>query len=254
MPTFNQGSAVLGGGGGGVASVGGTAPIASSGGANPVISIGAATALVSGSMSAADFAKLLGIGAGANVVAVSATSPATLGGTAQNPSIGVQTFGAAQAGVVPLSGGGAVNFLRADGTWAAPGGASIFRQSVFAGVAVDTTTASGVFVDLLTATITTTAGGILLIHANMSSSNSAVILAPATNSFQVLIDGVVQRGAACAAYTGSAFGASIGLRVAVAAGLRTVKIQWKVSGTTGRIRPVTTTDESASLLVCEVSA
>lgn len=32
-----------------------------------------------------------------------------------------QTFGTAQPGCVPLSGGGTVNFLRADGTWAAPG-------------------------------------------------------------------------------------------------------------------------------------
>jgi hypothetical protein len=32
------------------------------------------------------------------------------------------TFGAAAAGIVPQSGGGTANFLRADGTWAAPSG------------------------------------------------------------------------------------------------------------------------------------
>jgi hypothetical protein len=34
----------------------------------------------------------------------------------------IQTFGTSQAGKVPQSGGGTTNYLRADGTWAAPGG------------------------------------------------------------------------------------------------------------------------------------
>ena len=38
-----------------------------------------------------------------------------------NRTISANTFGSAQAGVVPASGGGTVNFLRADGTWAAAG-------------------------------------------------------------------------------------------------------------------------------------
>jgi len=36
------------------------------------------------------------------------------------PQARLQVFGAAQSGIVPLSGGGTANFLRADGTWAAP--------------------------------------------------------------------------------------------------------------------------------------
>jgi hypothetical protein len=39
-------------------------------------------------------------------------------GVAANPTVSVATFGSAAAGVVPASGGGTTNFLRADGTWA----------------------------------------------------------------------------------------------------------------------------------------
>jgi len=51
------------------------------------------------------------------------TSPLTGGGDlTANRTLAVNTFGAAQAGVVPSSGGGTVNFLRADGTWSQPSG------------------------------------------------------------------------------------------------------------------------------------
>ncbi|MCS7003556.1 MAG: hypothetical protein NZ518_11965, partial [Dehalococcoidia bacterium] len=54
-------------------------------------------------------------GAGA-VEEITVSSPLTL----SSGTLGVQTFSASQAGVVPASGGGTTNFLRADGTWAAP--------------------------------------------------------------------------------------------------------------------------------------
>lgn len=54
---------------------------------------------------------------------ISTTAPLTGGGDlSANRTLAVNTFGAAQAGVVPLSGGGTLNFLRADGTWSAPAG------------------------------------------------------------------------------------------------------------------------------------
>jgi hypothetical protein len=40
-------------------------------------------------------------------------------------TVNVATFGAAARGVVPASGGGTVNFLRADGSWTPPSGAGI---------------------------------------------------------------------------------------------------------------------------------
>lgn len=58
-----------------------------------------------------------------NTRTVSTTAPLTGGGALSgNLTLAVNTFGAAQAGVVPASGGGTTNFLRADGTWTAPGG------------------------------------------------------------------------------------------------------------------------------------
>ena len=51
---------------------------------------------------------------------VNTTLPLTGGGSLGNDlSLGVNTFGSSQPGVVPSSGGGTATFLRADGTWAA---------------------------------------------------------------------------------------------------------------------------------------
>lgn len=56
---------------------------------------------------------------------ISTTAPLSGGGDLSGDrTLTVATFGAAQAGVVPASGGGTSNFLRADGTWSAPGGGS----------------------------------------------------------------------------------------------------------------------------------
>lgn len=47
----------------------------------------------------------------------------TFGGlTFHQVTVNLDQFGATQVGVVPQSGGGTTNFLRADGSWAAPGG------------------------------------------------------------------------------------------------------------------------------------
>lgn len=52
---------------------------------------------------------------------ISTTAPLAGGGDlSANRTLTVATFGAAASGVVPSSGGGTTNFLRADGTWAAP--------------------------------------------------------------------------------------------------------------------------------------
>ncbi len=65
----------------------------------------------------------LGVVIGTNVQAYDADlDDLALDGVLQGSR--VQVFGAANAGVVPLSGGGTTNFLRADGTWAAAGSGS----------------------------------------------------------------------------------------------------------------------------------
>lgn len=98
-----------------------------------------------GLMSSADKAKLDGIAAGATVNSADATllaranhtgtqAAGTITGLAAIatsgsgsditagtvPATRLPTFGTAAAGIVPQSGGGTVNFLRADGSWAAP--------------------------------------------------------------------------------------------------------------------------------------
>ncbi len=52
---------------------------------------------------------------------INTTAPLAGGGDlTADRTLTVSTFGAGASGVVPASGGGTVNFLRADGTWAAP--------------------------------------------------------------------------------------------------------------------------------------
>jgi hypothetical protein len=53
--------------------------------------------------------------------AINTTAPLTGGGDlTASRTLAVNTFGAAQAGVVPASGGSPSNFLRADGVWSTP--------------------------------------------------------------------------------------------------------------------------------------
>jgi uncharacterized membrane protein len=133
-------------------------------------------------------------------------------------------------------------------------GANGLLQTQFAEVTANTTTASTTFVDLLTVTLTTTAGSALLINFGSSSSNTT---ASRTNAFRVTVDGVAKRGAAARITTVSeAAGAVIVQKVTgLAAGSHTVKVQWRVtSSSTAQIRPVASPDtEYAALLVKEVT-
>jgi hypothetical protein len=66
----------------------------------------------------------------ATSTAINTTAPLTGGGDlSANRTLAVNTFGSAQAGVVPLSGGGTVNFLRADGTWTTPAGGGSMNKT-----------------------------------------------------------------------------------------------------------------------------
>jgi hypothetical protein len=132
--------------------------------------------------------------------------------------------------------------------------ASTYLQSKFLEVTADTSTASTTFVSLLSLSVTTTAGT-LLIKFDVTGELSA---GSAMASFELQIDGVVKRGCAFS----SAFGnfaqpnsASVTYRVTgLAAGAHTVAIFWKTSTGTLSIKPVSIpTEEHASLLVEEVS-
>ncbi len=85
----------------------------------------AATTSVAGFMSGTDKTKLDGIAAGAQVnvatdLAYAASSRLLESSTGADVTLPLVT--SANAGFAPASGGGATNFLRADGTWTAPGG------------------------------------------------------------------------------------------------------------------------------------
>jgi hypothetical protein len=61
--------------------------------------------------------------------AINTTLPLTGGGdVSADRTLAVNTFGSAQSGVVPASGGSATNFLRADGVWAAPNTSNLARK------------------------------------------------------------------------------------------------------------------------------
>jgi hypothetical protein len=122
-----------------------------------------------------------------------------------------------------------------------------WKQSAFAEVSVDTSTTSGTFVDLLTINFTKLMdASYLIVSANMSGdqSNANQVY------YRIMADGVAKRGAGyqpgCAAIT---------LRISgINAGARVIKLQWCVSGGTGRINVVTSPDWAhASLLVEEVN-
>ncbi len=84
-----------------------------------------ATTTVAGFMSGADKTKLDGIAAGAQVnvgtdLTYTAVSRLLESSTGADVTLPLVTSG--NAGLAPATGGGTTNFLRADGTWAAPGG------------------------------------------------------------------------------------------------------------------------------------
>lgn len=108
-----------------------------------VVAAGAA-----GFMTGADKTKLDGIAAGAQVnvaTDLSYTASTRVLASSTGADATLPLFTATEAGLAPLSGGGTSNFLRADGTWAAPpaGGAAatLFNQNSIdqgPGLAADT--------------------------------------------------------------------------------------------------------------------
>jgi hypothetical protein len=125
------------GGGGTVTAVTGAAPITSTGGTTPAIGCPTVTSVSAGLAPSSgggttNFLRADGTwtappGGGGTVTAVTGTAPITSsGGT--TPAIGCPNVTSGAGGLAPASGGGTTNFLRADGTWAAPAGTGAFTQ------------------------------------------------------------------------------------------------------------------------------
>ena len=132
-------------------------------------------------------------------------------------------------------------------------GSSVFKQSATTELAVNTTTTSASFVDLMSTVLTTTGSSFLLVTFTASFTNSNTLTYQRVE-FQLLIDGVVQHGCAGIAISANAACVAMVDRYAVSAGSHTVLIQWRTSGNTARIRPVASAVEDAHIVVCEVSA
>jgi len=92
-----------GGGGGGVASVTGTAPVTSSGGANPDIGITPATDVAAGSLSAADKTKLDSIASGSNVTRVVFQPGGVAGGPIYTTAASIAALLLSEKGVLEVT-------------------------------------------------------------------------------------------------------------------------------------------------------
>jgi len=123
-------------------------------------------------------------------------------------------------------------------------------QVVETSLAVDTSTASAVFVDLLTLSITIT-GSALLLLATVSVTNTN----PSVVSFAITVDGTQYVGAATS-FTAASQNRCAALMVKVtglAAGSRSVKLRWKRTAGTISINPATAPDDQhAALTAMEV--
>ena len=130
-----------------------------------------------------------------------------------------------------------------------------FVQSVTSQITVDTSTSSASFTSFLTTdVIVQNNNSVLLVFFSVSGTTAS---GTASMFFRVLLDGVAQRSVGMSPPSSTRPGAAfLVLRLSgVAAGTRTVAVQWRVSASTGRVRPVTNPDsEHASLVVQEVSS
>ena len=213
----------------------------------------------SGFMTGADKTKLDGVAAGATAspLAVSvlpvniAVAAAAYGNSTEaaranhqhNISVAVPVaVGAANAE------GGSTSLARADHVHAH---SQELVQTQMVEVILDTTTASATFVDLLSLTLTTGANSII-VQATFAAGNTNANI---DEFFRVVIDGVAVRGAGIRVITSSgASSGAISCKRAVTAAAHTVKLQWRTSNNTARIRPVTAPDaEHACLIVSEVT-
>jgi hypothetical protein len=119
-------------------------------------------------------------------------------------------------------------------------------------IAADITTSSTTFVDLdgITSTITTQVGSKLELYFSASVSN---VSANTGIYFRFMVDGVAGRGGAERYINVPAVGVALSQAVTgLPGGFHTIKVQWRVGGGTGQIRPITAHDsESAALSIVE---
>ena len=122
----------------------------------------------------------------------------------------------------------------------------VLRQQKNVAITADTSTSSKVFEDLLTINMTTGAN-------NLTVMFSAAVVGGSQGhhtDFRLMIDGVPKHGGRAGKTPGVGSLSWVG---PVTAAEHVIKIQWKVTGSTSRIRPVSEPDtEHAQVVIYEV--
>jgi hypothetical protein len=190
------------------------------------------------------------------------SSPVTSSGTI---TITPNVFGTSTSGVVPSSGGGSTNFLRADGTWAAPIGivytagsaiditgnviSNIGVTSIVAGTNISVSSGTGAVTVSVTGTVpsattvTNIAGGAAGSFPYQSAINTTSMLAAGTVN-QVLVSGTTP------SWTGSPTLSNLTLNgTAPSLSLANATSNWVQWGTAGISAPTTTTRSVGTKLV-----
>lgn len=210
-----------------------------------------------GYMSPSDKQKLDGIVSGATNTPLTNTAPITINKT--SAIVGVTNEAARSdhkhdisTGIpvaigITNSEGSATSLARSDHVHR-----GVTLQTVFTEINVNTTTTSTIFADLLTQSITTS-GGNLIIHFTCSASNSN---AGKLVNFRITVDGISKRGTQIRVSSANdAESASIITKITgLSIGNHIVKVQWLTDANTASIQPVLRPDvEHASLLITETT-
>jgi hypothetical protein len=115
-------------------------------------------------------------------------------------------------------------------------------------LASDISTSSTSYADVLSRSITTGAGFLLIgatASASATSGNRKIF-------FEITVDGTFIEGSAfSSASANDAQGMAVGVRVAVTAAAHTVKLRWKVGSGTGQIRASSVPLEEHADLTCQ---
>lgn len=134
-------------------------------------------------------------------------------------------------------------------------GSGDILQTASAVLAVDATTTSVTYVDLLSVSVTTSGGSSLEIYASFSTSNAVDAAGTGQDALQITLDGTALQQAGAEQWPVSEIGTISYKTGVVTAGSHTVTLQWKTqAGSTLRCSASTLTrPEHASLVVMEVS-
>lgn len=122
-------------------------------------------------------------------------------------------------------------------------------QSSFVEITANTTTTSLTFVNMLTVNIDLAIDGYLLLDFSCSVSNTSN---NQTMFFRIQVDAVNTRGTATRVASGAGNPQVVGLTYRtglLAAGTKTVTVQWRTTGGTVQVRPVAAPDQEHACLV-----